>query len=377
MIAKQTTSSKTKSTEKQDTKSSVMAKLLATYKKPIPSLKKGDSVKGIITKLSPKEVLVDINAKTDAVVLERDHKLMKNLLAKLKVGDEVMVGVLDPESEFGHPVVSLRRFMDTAMWEGLTGSQKEKTSVSVYITAATRGGFLATTDDGTAGFLPTSQLSFNENQQNLVGRKIEVRILEVNKAAHKVIFSQKALSTVSDFKEVTNALKVGQKITAVISSITPFGIFLSIPFGEEKYVDGLVHISELAWEKVTAIDELFDVGQSIDSVIIGFDSNGGRVDVSIKRLTEDPFAKIAKQLSVDQKVTGTVIKVTSMGIVVALTKPAISEEQAEVMIKKEKIPPTVTYEVGSSVTATIAEIDSKRHRITLVPVLKEKPIGYR
>lgn len=356
---------------------SAMARLLATHKAPLTILKKGDNVKGVVTKLSPKEVLVDINAKTDAVVLERDSKLMRNLLAKLKVGDEVMVGILDPESEFGYPVVSLRRFMDTATWDKLTGSQKDKKAVFVMITGATRGGFLATTDDGTAGFLPTSQLSFSENQQTLVGRKIEVIVLEVNKAAHKVIFSQKALSTFSDFSEVTSALKVGQKISANISSITPFGIFLSISFGKDKYVDGLVHISEIAWEKVTEIDELFTVGQEINGVIIGFDTNAGRVDMSIKRLTEDPFAEVAKQLSIDQKVTGKVIRVTAIGVLIALTKPAVDEKQVEVIIKKDKIPPTKSYEVGETVTATISEVDTKRHRINLTPVLTEKPIGYR
>lgn len=356
---------------------SAMARLLATHKAPLTILKKGDNVKGIVTKLTPKEVLVDINAKTDAVVLERDSKLMRNLLAKLKVGDEVMVGILDPESEFGYPVVSLRRFMDTATWDKLTGSQKDKKAVFVMITGATRGGFLASTDDGTAGFLPTSQLSFSENQQTLVGRKIEVIVLEVNKAAHKVIFSQKALSTFSDFSEVTSALKVGQKISANISSITPFGIFLSISFGKDKYVDGLVHISEIAWEKVTEIDELFTVGQEIQGVIIGFDTNAGRVDVSIKRLTEDPFAEVAKQLSIDQKVIGKVIRVTAIGVLIALTKPAVDEKQVEVIIKKDKIPPTKSYEVGETVTATISEVDTKRHRINLTPVLTEKPIGYR
>lgn len=372
---------KTQNTEQSNSSSSqpvsAMARLLATHKAPLTILKKGDNVKGIVTKLTPKEVLVDINAKTDAVVLERDSKLMRNLLAKLKVGDEVMVGILDPESEFGYPVVSLRRFMDTATWDKLTGSQKDKKAVFVMITGATRGGFLASTDDGTAGFLPTSQLSFSENQQTLVGRKIEVIVLEVNKAAHKVIFSQKALSTFSDFSEVTSALKVGQKISANISSITLFGIFLSISFGKDKYVDGLVHISEIAWEKVTEIDELFTVGQEIQGVIIGFDTNGGRVDVSIKRLTEDPFAEVAKQLSIDQKVTGKVIRVTAIGVLIALTKPAVDEKQVEVIIKKDKIPPTKSYEVGETVTATISEVDTKRHRINLTPVLTEKPIGYR
>ena len=94
-----------------------MAKLLAGYKAPFVSLEKGQLIEGTITKLSPGEILIDIAAKTEAVVLEKDKKILRNILSTLKVGDTVTVSVLNPESDFGHPVVSLRRFVGNNLWD--------------------------------------------------------------------------------------------------------------------------------------------------------------------------------------------------------------------------------------------------------------------
>lgn len=365
------------SSQDSSKQSSLMAQLMAKHTQEMASLKKGEVVKGKITKLTQKEVLVNINAKTDALVLERDHKLLRNLLNKLRVGDTVTVSVLDPESDNGYPVVSLRRFMGDAMWETLEALQKNRTPIRVTVSSVTKGGFVVATDDGMSGFLPNSQLGLSEHTQRLLGKTVEVAVLEVARATNKIIFSQKALSMVSDFKEVKAQLKIGQKIEAIVSNITQFGVFVSIPLGDEKFVDGLLHISEVAWERSANLEESFTPGQTIELVIIGFDTEAGRVDVSVKRLTEDPFAEIVKQFSLDMKVSGKVTKVTEAGVEVQLTKPALEEGQAEVMIKKEKMPPTIKYDVGSSVTAVVSEIDAKRHRILLTPVLLEKPIGYR
>ena len=116
---------------------------------------------------------------------------------------------------------------------------------------------------------------------------------------------------------------------------------------------------------------MFTVGQEIDATIIGIDREAKRVDLSIKQLSIDPFEQLSKAFTIDQKVTGTVKDVTPTGVVVTL------ESGVEGLIRKEKIPPTVTYTRGSKITATVSQIDKKRHRIVLLPVLLEKPIGYR
>ncbi|MCL5439087.1 MAG: S1 RNA-binding domain-containing protein [Patescibacteria group bacterium] len=366
--------------------SSAMARLLSSAKTSIVTFKKGENVNGIVTKLTPREILIDINAKTEAVVLEKDKKILKRLLSQLKEGDKVEVTILNTESEMGYPVVSLRRFIDNLTFKNLEELKKEKKPVSVFIENRTSGGFLVLTDDGMQGFLPNSQISSIENAQTLIGKKIDAIVWEIDRPTKKIIFSKKAMQGSGEFDDSVKSLKVDQKISATVSSIVPFGLFVTLQTTDGKQIEGLVHISEISWEKVTNLDELYSVGQKIEMVVIGFDKDSKRVDLSIKRLTNDPFEEKAKNFSVDQKITGKVTQVLDSGVVLELHPSArastelsrMSSGQAvEGFIRKEKIPPTVTYSVGDSVTGTVFQIDKKRRRIVLIPVLLEKPIGYR
>ncbi|MCL4387414.1 S1 RNA-binding domain-containing protein [Patescibacteria group bacterium] len=348
-----------------------MAELLASHKSTIVTFKKGSLVKGKIIKLTPSETLVDINTKANALVLEKEKRLLHQMLLFLKVGDEVTVSILNPESDFGYPVVSLRRFMDNLVWKKLEALKEAKEKVTVTIDNKITGGYLVTAKNGISGFLPNSQVSFSENQQDLVGRKIEVLVLEISKEAHKIIFSQKAIFGSEDFDKVVKNLKTGQKVDATVTTLTPFGIFASIAGSDGKYLDGLIHISEISWEKVLNIEEMVAIGDHLEVVIIGLDKQAKRVNLSLKRLLADPFLEIAKKYTLEQKIDGTVLKATSTGLVLDLG------DGAEGFIRKEKIPPTVKYEVGQKMKATVSEIDKNRRRIILTPVLLEKPIGYK
>lgn len=345
---------------------SSMAELMAKTKPSIKSFKKGENVTGIITKLTSSEILIDIGAKTEAVVLEKDKTILRSLLESLKEGDKVSVYVLNSESDQGNPVVSLRRFIDEKLWVRLDKLKNDATVLKVLVTNLTKGGFLVTTDDGFSGFLPNSQTILNDNPQSFVGKKIEVLVLELNRELHKIIFSQKAALGDEDFKLVSDAVKPGEIIDAIVSSCTSFGIFVSI--GE---LEGFIHLSELAWEKTESSENYFKVGEKIKAQVIGVDKEAKRINLSIKRMTKDPFEENAKKFTLDKKVTGVVKQINSLGIVVDLG------DALEGLIKKDKIPPSSKYSVGDSIEATVTEIDIKRHRIILTPVLKEKPIGYR
>ena len=347
-----------------------MADLMKSVSSTFVSPKKGEALQGIITKLTSSEILVDIGAKTEAVVLEKDKRLLRNLLSSLKVGDKVTVSVLNPESDFGNSVVSLRRFTDDILWIRLNDLLKNKEILDVIVDDATKGGFLVTTKDGISGFLPNSHTLFLESGQNLVGKTLKAIILELNKPLHKIIFSQKAAMADDDFIKAIKDLKPEQKIDSIVSNIAPFGLFTSIQIGE-KYIEGLVHISEIAWEKTEDIAKDYKSGDKITAIITGFDKDAKRVNLSIKRLVEDPFGEKLKTYIPERKVTGTISKILSNGLLLDL------EEGIEGFIRKEKIPPTVTFKIGASVEATVSEVDSKKHRVVLVPVLKEKPIGYR
>lgn len=360
-----------------------MAELLARQSTSVTPLHRGDRITGRISKLTSSEILMDINYKTEAIVIEKERRLLKNLMSLLKLGDEVTAVVISPESEKGNPVVTLRHYVDDMGWEKLLGIQKKQERIPVIVREATRGGFLVETKDGIIGFLPNSHISFKQGGEDMVGKEIQVGVLELHRETKKIIFSQKSVVSLQDFHAAIKEWKVGDNVTAIISGVTPFGLFVQLPKNnqdstdEEKleYVDGLIHISEIFWEKTPSeLQSLFAVGQDVNACIVSFDDNAKRVDLSIKRLTKDPFEDAVKQLAVDQRVSGTVASISDMGVSVELVANGV---RIEGIIRKDKIPPTVRFEVGKKTNAIISQIDTKKRRIVLVPALLEKPIGYR
>jgi small subunit ribosomal protein S1 len=368
-----TNTSKSASSHSAGSGSKTMAELMANHTTPLITLHKGEEVEGIITKLTSSEILLDVHAKTEAVVLEKEKKYMRAILSLLKVGDKVKVSVLNPESDTGNAVVSLRRFLDNRVWERLAKVEKNHEKISVVIKGITKGGFTVETAEGLDGFLPNSHVSFQQDTQDFIGQALDVMIVELHPETHKLIVSQKTILDSAGFTDLTKIFKVGQKISAMISHIAAFGVFVSIPTNDkEVFLDGFIHISEISWDKVTEIGTLYAVGDKIEAIVIGFDTNAKRIDLSIKRLTADPFEEALKQYTIDQKTTGTIAKISDTGVVINL-----GNEGIEGFIRKEKIPPTTKYEIGQKVTVTVSQIDTKKHRIYLTPVLLEKPLTYR
>lgn len=352
-----------------------MAELMASYKSSFKTFKKGDLVKGVITKLTKNEILVNIDAKSQAVVLEKEKSLMQLLLKTLKEGDTVEVSILNPESETGNPVVSLRRFLSNLAWNEVEKAKKEDLQIQVSITDITKGGLVVATNNGLHGFLPNSHTG--GAQQLLVGKKINARVIEINRTDNKIVFSQKNTLSASDFNDAIKDLKVGDVKNVKILNIVPFGIFTTITVdkkedtGKELTLDALIHISEVSWEKVEDISVRFTPGQELKAKIIGFDKNTRRVDLSIKQLTDDPFAAILKNYPIDKKVSAEIVRIDENGLHLVL------EEGIEGLIRKDKLPPASSYKEGQTITATVSEIDKRRRKIYLVPVLLEKPLMYR
>lgn len=343
-----------------------MAELMAKSSSSIKSFKKGESVDGILTKLTSNEILVDIGAKTEAVVLEKDKAILNTLLTSLKEGDKVKVNVLNPESDQGNPVVSLRRFIDERLWGNLEKLKNDAVVFDVTITDLTKGGFLVTTTTGLSGFLPNSQTVLNDAPSSFLGKKIKAVVLEINRQLHKIIFSQKAATTDEDFTKAASDIKIGETIEVAVTSTTTFGVFVSV-----KNLEGFIHLSELSWGRTESAEGYYKVGEKVKAKVIGIDKEGKRINLSIKRLTEDPFEETVKAFTVDKKVKAKITKINSLGITLDLG------DEVEGLIKKDKVPPSSTYKTGDEIEATISEVDVKRHRVILVPVLKEKPMGYR
>lgn len=356
-----------------------MAELMAKNTTTLQTVQKGQIVKGKLTKVTPSEITMDLNSKTEAIVMEKDRQLLKQLLHFIKEGDIVEATVIYPESEMGYPVVSLRRFIEAQMWEKLEKIQKDAEKMDVLVTDATKGGFLVQTDNGVSGFLPNSHVSFTQDAQSLVGQKIKASIVELSRENKKVVFSQKGILSTDDFKSMMDKYKSGTRVKGVVSGITSFGLFVSLPIGEkdgqQQYVDGLVHISEVSWEKVEDLTERFSMGDSVEAVVIGADKDSKRIDLSLKRLTADPFQEVLAAFPVEKKVSGVVSDINDMGVTLDLGQ--VGDITIEGMIKKDKIPPTTKYEIGETVKATVTSVDAKRRRVMLTPILTEKPLMYR
>lgn len=346
-------------------KATSMAELMAKSAPSVKSFKKGEKVIGTITKLTKNEILIDIGAKTEAVVLEKDKIILNTILSSLKVGDSVEVGVLNPESDQGNPVVSLRKYVDEKIWGNLEKLKEDKKILDISVTDHTRGGFLVTTLDGLSGFLPNSQVILNDSPSNIVGKKLKAIMLEINRQQHKVIFSQKAATSDADFERIVKDIKVDETVDVVVSNTTTFGVFVSV-----KNTEGFIHLSELSWDRIESAENFFKAGEKIQAKVVGIDKDGRRVNLSVKRLTKDPFEDLVTEFKIDKKVKGVVKQVNSLGVTVDLG-------EVEALIKKDKVPPSTKYSKGETVEAIVTDIDLKRHRIIIVPILKEKPLGYR
>lgn len=355
---------------------SAMAKLLAAHQNKFVTLKKGETVKAKLTKLTTNEILVDAGAKTEAHVLERDKRIIQTILSTFKVGDTVEVSVLNPESESGQPVVSLRRYLGDMAWGKLEELQKKSEQVEVTVKDSTKAGYLVDTAFGISGFLPQSHTAYSADGVK-PGQTVMVTVLETNRKDNKAIFSQKKTMSAEDFAKLTKQFKVGDKVKVTITNVTPFGLFVALPLPkadkDATELEGFIHISETSWDKVDDIASDYTAGEEIEAVLTKFDNETHRVSLSIKRLTADPFETLIEEYPVDTKVKGEVVRIEDGDVVFAIN----GNEAVEGVLKKDKIPPTTTYSAGQTVNLTISDYDKRKHRILVSPVLLEKPMGYR
>lgn len=364
-----------------------MAELLAKSSYKPALLKRGQNVEATVAQLSPKQILLDIDGKSEAVVLERDKRILSDLLKILKVGDRVQAYVLDPESDLGFTVVSLRGFRSRRAWDKLKKAKEEDSSVEAQVVETTRGGILVEVM-GIQGFIPLSHLT--DTIESLTpGSTIDVKIIELDAVSDRLVLSQKQASVkAKDMLEILEKIEIGKAYKGEVCGITKFGIFVLLTEGplreasplhdssagidfSKASVEGLVHISEISYEKISDPATLFHLGDEVEVMVIGKDTQNQKLNLSLKQLMQDPFASISEKLTKDKEVQGVVTKVSKFGIFVML------DDGVEGLIHHSKIPLGTAFTEGQKVTCTVESVDVKRRRIALTPILKEKPVGYR
>ncbi len=338
-----------------------MEKLLASSPK-ISKLSRGQQVEGKILAKLAKELILEIGAKAEGLLPLRDFP--KDQQETIKIGDKISAFVILPENESGQVILSLnpkalgsQRGKDQS-WAKFQNAKDKKSKLQGKVLEINKGGFILEIE-GTRGFLPNSQVGFEllvnlkTGLETLIGQVINVTVTEVDLSNNRLIFSQRGQVS-EGVLEKLKKYKAGDKVSGDIVAILPFGLVVDL-----EGVEGLVFISDVSWEKVENLDS-YKVGQEVEAQVLGIDEDLGRVNLSIKHLSEDPFAKIADKFSTDDVISGQITEVNEQGIAVAL------ENGVEGFLPQAKIGEN-KYEVGKAASFLVDSVDTNRRRINLAP----------
>lgn len=354
-----------------NTKPTTMEELLASQQKKLISLFRGQEVEGEILSVSEKEIILDIGAKSEGVLSARE--IPESSKADFKTGSKIKAFVILPENENGQTILSLNksslRLMEGRSGKGRGGrftdwskfqfAQSQKSKLTGKVLEVNKGGLIVEVQ-GARGFLPNSQVGFellskaSKGMEELIGQTLTVTVIEIDQNNNKLIFSERG-----DISEETKAklktFKKDEKVKGKIVAILPFGLVVNVNGAE-----GLVFISDAAWEKTADLSLDYEAGQEIEVLVLGLDEELGRLNLSIKHLTEDPFSKIAQKYPADEVVKGEITAVSDIGVNVAL-------EDAEGFLPAAKMDPAVKYETGQSMSFLVDSVDSARRKVNLAP----------
>ena len=349
--------------------SSVFADLLEKDGVQVPQV--GDVVKGTVVTASKSEVVLDIDGVLMGVVRGPELYVEVEEYAHLKPGDQIEAAVLETENEEGHLEMSFRQVGQEKAWQNLREAFKEKNTISIRIIDANKGGLLARYCQ-INGFLPVSQLApenyprisggdkskILEKLKTFVGQDFEVNVITLNEEENKIIFSEKDVWNKRQ-KPALDRYNVGMVVDGRITAITNFGVFLNFDDGME----GLIHISEIAWQRIDSPNELFKVGDHIKAEIVSID--GSKIFLSSKKLQKDPWQEASAKYSVGQIVQGVIVKVNPFGLFVKLDEEihGLAHISQLNLAVKEKI--GELFNSGEERDFEIVSISPSEHRLGL------------
>ncbi|MFH1561181.1 MAG: S1 RNA-binding domain-containing protein [Patescibacteria group bacterium] len=347
-----------------------MEDLLAQTGYELRGLKKGSIVSGTVSEIRSKTLFIDIGAKTEGVILGKELELVRDFVNQLSVGDKIDVQVRVPESERGQILLSLRQTAWDHGWSFFEEKMESSIDLEVYGKEENHGGLVVSAPFGLLGFIPGSQIGkkYDQDPAEMVGKNIKVKVLEVDRDKNRLVFSERLVSESGEVKaekELVEKLKIGKEFEAEITRVEPFGLFVKVEVGD-KPLEGLVHISEISWEKVENLATLYKVGANVQVQLLS--KIDDRLQFSVKRLTKDPWSDIDKRYPNDKEVDGEVVRLASFGALVRL-EPGI-----EGLVHISKIPPETKISVGAKVRCYIESLDKESRRLSLGLTITNKKI---
>jgi small subunit ribosomal protein S1 len=312
---------------------SILEELLANVELP-KTYNKGEVIEGVVIEQKPGELVVNVNARAEGVVTGRELRLDGKKFEK-GTGEKVLLFVVRPENKEGQVELSVRQTGDELKWHELTDAKANDKSIKVRVIEANTGGVIVEIGGGLRGFVPSSQLKNSRIYTDLVydnkddatkklqsklaemiEEELEVKVMEINRDQNRVILSEKLVYSEADVQQRTEtlkSLKVGDMLEGKVTGIAPFGLFVNA-----NGLEGLVHLSEISWDKVTNPANFFKVEDVVKVQVIGLNDGGKRVAYSIKRLQSDPWKDIVGKYAVGQIVEGKVSSIADYGAFVKI-----------------------------------------------------------
>src|SRR5579859_3305067 len=341
-----------------------------------PRVKKGEIVEGTIAQTTPTEIMVDIGLKSEGIISGKELERMdRETLERLKVGEKVTAYVLNPEDKNGNVVLSLSRALEERDWRQAEELSQNGGVFNGKIDGFNKGGLIVRLGR-VRGFVPESQVSRDrrrraegndpaEKWSPMRGEDIAVKVLEVDRARNRLIFSERDAAPVvreQQKERLMDELQVGDVKTGRVKSLADFGAFVDV-----GGADGLVHVTELSWKHVTHPREVLKVGQEVEVEVISVDRDRKRIGLSIRRREEDPWLVLASQYHVGQLVKGTITKLAKFGAFARLVdNPEIEGliHISELADHRVNHPKEVVNE-GESLPLRVVKIDTEQRRIGL------------
>lgn len=326
----------------------------------------GEVVEATILSVAKHEIWLDLGINGVGMVPRREIGYGQ----KLEVGDQVVASVVDPEIEDGQALLSLRKAAKDRGWDEVKVLFEKGETIEITPYDANRGGLLVELE-GVRGFLPVSQLSAEhyprvgssdkdeilQRLNSLTNQVLKVRILDADRKTNKLIFSEKEAIR-EDMQARFEKLKVGDDVKGVVTGVVDFGAFVNV-----DGIEGLIHISEISWERVENPADYVKVGDAVDARIIAIDKD--RLSLSMKQTQDDPWAKEAEGFKKGDSVEGTVTRITPFGAFIQLSPAVEALVHISELGESQGADPEKLFKLNEKKTFNILDIDRENRKISL------------
>jgi small subunit ribosomal protein S1 len=335
-------------------------------------IERGDIVTGTILSIDHHGLIVDVSWKHDGIISRTDIERMGMVVSDFEVNDQIDVAIVRLDDNEGNLVLSASQAKQNEDWKRAEAIQEADEVYTGEITAANKGGLIMPFGN-LRGFIPASHVvdlprGLKEEDRvkyldNLVGEEISVKVIEVNRKRRRLVFSQRLAereNRQARKEELLEALAEGDVRKGIVSGLCNFGAFVDL-----GGADGLIHISELAWHRVSHPEEVVEVGQKVEVYILHLDDNGKRIGLSLKRLQPNPWDEVEERYHIGQLVEGTVSRIEPFGAFISM-EPGIEAllHVSQLSHESNADPRQMLYE-GQRVLCRIISIEANKQRLGL------------